>query len=142
MVLPSLCLASRSQVALLAYGSIPDVGSSSTTVLDPPIRAMPTLCMYRDTTSTKCMSGRTDFSFFPLTYTLTTYAILSEVFWVCGLWHATLLVIALSSLCNHAISMGFIANFLFFQRDECTIYVCTYTVERFLYSEIKMYVLV
>ena len=43
MVLPSLCLASKSQVALLAYGSIPDVGSSSTTILDPPIRAIPTL---------------------------------------------------------------------------------------------------
>ena len=43
MVLPSLCLASKSQVALLAYGSIPDVGSSSTTVLEPPIRAIPTL---------------------------------------------------------------------------------------------------
>ena len=43
MVLPSLCLVSKSQVALLAYGSIPDVGSSSTTVLEPPIRAIPTL---------------------------------------------------------------------------------------------------
>ena len=43
MVLPSLCLANRSQVALLAYGSMPDVGSSSTTILEPPIRAMPTL---------------------------------------------------------------------------------------------------
>ena len=30
-------------MALLAYGSIPDVGSSSTTILEPPMRAIPTL---------------------------------------------------------------------------------------------------
>ena len=47
MVLPSLCLANRSQVALLAYGSSPEVGSSSTTILEPPIRAMPTLASIR-----------------------------------------------------------------------------------------------
>ena len=43
MVLPSLCLVSKSQMARLACGSIPDVGSSSTTILEPPIRAIPTL---------------------------------------------------------------------------------------------------
>ena len=43
IVLPSLCLTSRSQMALLAYGSIPDVGSSSITSFDPPIKAIPAL---------------------------------------------------------------------------------------------------
>ena len=44
IVLPSLCFISRSQVALRACGSMPDVGSSRTTNFDPPMRAMPTLC--------------------------------------------------------------------------------------------------
>ena len=43
MVLPSLCLVSKSQMARLACGSIPEVGSSSITILEPPIRAIPTL---------------------------------------------------------------------------------------------------
>lgn len=43
MVRFCLCFISRSQVALRAYGSIPDVGSSRITTSDPPIRAMPTL---------------------------------------------------------------------------------------------------
>ena len=43
IVLPFLCLIRTSQVALLAYGSMPEVGSSSTTNWEPPIRAMATL---------------------------------------------------------------------------------------------------
>ena len=45
MVLPSLCFTSKSQVALLAYGSIPLVGSSNTIISDPPTRAIPTLSL-------------------------------------------------------------------------------------------------
>ena len=40
MVLPDLCLARRSQVARLAYGSIPEVGSSRITIFEPPVRDM------------------------------------------------------------------------------------------------------
>ena len=43
IVLPSLYLTSRSQIARLAYGSTPDVGSSNTTNFDPPIKAIPAL---------------------------------------------------------------------------------------------------
>ena len=43
---PGLCLLRRSQVALRAYGSIPEVGSSRMTISEPPIRAMATLQMY------------------------------------------------------------------------------------------------
>jgi hypothetical protein len=43
MVLPGLCLVRRSQVDRLAYGSIPEVGSSRMTISEPPIRAMATL---------------------------------------------------------------------------------------------------
>ena len=43
MVRPGLCLVRRSQVARLAYGSIPEVGSSRMTISEPPIRAMATL---------------------------------------------------------------------------------------------------
>lgn len=43
IVRPSLYFSSKSQVALLAYGSIPEVGSSSITTSDPPIKAIPTL---------------------------------------------------------------------------------------------------
>ncbi len=43
MVFPSLYLISRSHVALLAYGSMPDVGSSRTIISDPPSRAIATL---------------------------------------------------------------------------------------------------
>ena len=43
MVRPGLCLVRRSQVARLAYGSIPEVGSSRITISEPPIRAMATL---------------------------------------------------------------------------------------------------
>lgn len=45
----------RSQIALLAYGSTPAVGSSSIMVLDPPIKAMATdnfLCIPPDRQST------------------------------------------------------------------------------------------
>ena len=43
MVLPGLCLARRSQVARLAYGSIPEVGSSRITIFEPPIKEIATL---------------------------------------------------------------------------------------------------
>ena len=43
IVRPDLCLLRRSHVALLAYGSIPEVGSSRITISEPPIRAMATL---------------------------------------------------------------------------------------------------
>ena len=43
MVLPFLHLERRSQVALRAQGSIPEVGSSRTTNWDPPTRARATL---------------------------------------------------------------------------------------------------
>ncbi len=42
-VLFLLCLVRMSQVALRAYGSIPDVGSSRITTSEPPTRAIPTL---------------------------------------------------------------------------------------------------
>lgn len=40
MVFPALCFSNKSQVPLLAYGSIPEVGSSKNTVSDPPMRAI------------------------------------------------------------------------------------------------------
>ena len=40
MVFPALCFRSRSHVPRLAYGSIPEVGSSKNTVCDPPMRAI------------------------------------------------------------------------------------------------------
>lgn len=40
MVFPALCFSSRSHVPLLAYGSIPEVGSSKNTVCEPPISAI------------------------------------------------------------------------------------------------------
>ena len=40
MVLFVLYFCSKSQVALLAYGSMPDVGSSKNTVSEPPINAI------------------------------------------------------------------------------------------------------
>ena len=43
MVLPCLCLVSKSHVALLAYGSIPDVGSSKMTNWGLATNAIPTL---------------------------------------------------------------------------------------------------
>ena len=51
MVLFILYFCSKSQVALLAYGSIPDVGSSKNTVSEPPINAIAQLnknCEYRE----------------------------------------------------------------------------------------------
>ena len=46
MVLPFLCLLNKSHVALLAYGSIPDVGSSRMTNLELATNATPTLQVY------------------------------------------------------------------------------------------------
>ena len=40
MVFPALCFNSRSHVPRLAYGSIPEVGSSKNTISDPPMSAI------------------------------------------------------------------------------------------------------
>lgn len=48
IVLPALCFKSRSHVPLLAYGSIPDVGSSKKTISESPISAIAQLRIKQD----------------------------------------------------------------------------------------------